>query len=278
MNYSERQNVPITLGIWRRRIILPAAADGWPTDQLRMVLKHELAHVLRRDVLWQFVTSIATSIFWFQPLAWWADRQLKLERERACDDQVIAGGEQAADYATVLVQLAATLSGRKTIPAGALSMAQKPIELRLATILSPSATRTSTNPWLGWLATTIALLFVAGVCSIRPFAPLAVAMPLTAPSLSSFQDSETGDLDFPKQLAGLIVDEYNEPIAGAELRLTATPRPKSEAYHFDYTQATVHLPVVKTDGEGKYVVNISCLLYTSPSPRDRTRSRMPSSA
>ena len=26
------------------------------------------------------------------------------------------------------------------------------------------------------------------------------------------------------------------------------------------------------------VVNIDCLLYTSPSPRDRTRSRMPSSA
>ena len=26
------------------------------------------------------------------------------------------------------------------------------------------------------------------------------------------------------------------------------------------------------------VLNIACLLYTSPSPRDRTRSRMPSSA
>ena len=25
-------------------------------------------------------------------------------------------------------------------------------------------------------------------------------------------------------------------------------------------------------------VNVTCLLYTSPSPRDRTRSRMPSSA
>ena len=31
------------------------------------------------------------------------------------------------------------------------------------------------------------------------------------------------------------------------------------------------------DGEAKWVVK-DCLLYTSPSPRDRTRSRMPSSA
>ena len=35
----------------------------------------------------------------------------------------------------------------------------------------------------------------------------------------------------------------------------------------------------KTDKEADYVAMIrTCLLYTSPSPRDRTRSRMPSSA
>ena len=31
-------------------------------------------------------------------------------------------------------------------------------------------------------------------------------------------------------------------------------------------------------GEDLNVYNATCLLYTSPSPRDRTRSRMPSSA
>lgn len=255
--YCDRQIVPITIGIWQRRILLPAVAKKWPTDQLRMVLKHELAHVLRRDVLWQFVTSIATNIFWFQPMAWWANRQLNLEREQACDDQVIAGGEQAADYATVLVQLAATFSGRKTIPTGALSMAQKPIELRLATILSPSTTRTSTNRWFGGLATTTALLVVAGVCSLRPFSPLAIAASEPAALLSNLQDPATGDVDFPSQLTGLIVDEDNNPVADAELHLTATPRPKSEAYHFNHTQATVHLPVVKSDGEGRYLVKLS---------------------
>ena len=43
-------------------------------------------------------------------------------------------------------------------------------------------------------------------------------------------------------------------------------------------------PLLETDeGEQSYAEeasqdNVSCLLYTSPSPRDRTRSRMPSSA
>ena len=54
-------------------------------------------------------------------------------------------------------------------------MAQKPIERRLATILSPSTTRTATNRWLGSMAIAIALLVVAGVCSLRPFSPLAIA-------------------------------------------------------------------------------------------------------
>ena len=34
----------------------------------------------------------------------------------------------------------------------------------------------------------------------------------------------------------------------------------------------------KFDGEIKASGTLTCLLYTSPSPRDRTRSRMPSSA
>ena len=42
---------------------------------------------------------------------------------------------------------------------------------------------------------------------------------------------------------------------------------ESLAGHADRVEVTLH-----TDG------SCSCLLYTSPSPRDRTRSRMPSSA
>ena len=40
----------------------------------------------------------------------------------------------------------------------------------------------------------------------------------------------------------------------------------------------VHADFVGIDVDGKQQCFISCLLYTSPSPRDRTRSRMPSSA
>ena len=38
------------------------------------------------------------------------------------------------------------------------------------------------------------------------------------------------------------------------------------------------LGIVGESGSGKSVTSMSCLLYTSPSPRDRQKSRMPSSA
>ena len=135
-------------------------------------------------------------------------------------------------------------------------MTQKPIERRIATLLSTSTTRTSTSRWLGGLATTIALLIVVGVCSIRPFSPLAIAATAPEVSLSDSQDSESNDLDFPSRLNGVVVDDQGKPIAGAELHLTATPRPKSEYFRNDYIPATIDLPVVKTDGEGLSLIHI----------------------
>jgi len=209
LTYSDRHAVPVTIGIWRRQIILPTAAVKWPTDQVRMVLKHELAHVQRRDVLWQLVTSIVTSFFWFQPLIWWANRELKLERERACDDRVITGGEQAADYATVLLQLAAIFSGRTTIPNGALSMTQKPIEHRLATILSTSTDRSVTSRWFSNSATVIALLVVFGVCSVRPFSPIAIAAQVSESVAMPLQQSQLADDPLPEPSSPLVFETYS---------------------------------------------------------------------
>ena len=252
--YSPRHAVPVTVGFCRRRIILPSAAKEWPADQRRMVLKHELAHVVRRDVLWQLITSITTSCFWFQPLVWRADRRLRLERERACDDQVLASGEVAEDYATVLVSLAAFFSGRTTYPAGVISMAKKPIEQRLKTILSPSTNRASATKWLSTLTMVIALVLVVVVCSVRPFAPIAAATPVAEQVQSNVEDSQSDDDHFPSRLTGLVVDENDQPVAGAEIQLTATPRTMIE---LGKAQDPVDLPVVVSDDSGKFVIDVA---------------------
>ena len=87
--------MPLTWGIIRPQVLIPADAENWSTDQQRSVLLHELAHVQRWDWLTQTVAHISCAIYWFNPLVWVADRRMRLERERACDDHVLTNGCRA---------------------------------------------------------------------------------------------------------------------------------------------------------------------------------------
>ena len=64
---------------------------------------------------------------------------------------------------------------------------------------------------------------------------------------------------------------------GSHLRYTTTPNPVPEGYKL-HAQPEIPLHKYTTSSHLCLQQPRPCLLYTSPSPRDRTRSRMPSSA
>jgi TonB family protein len=97
---------PLTCGVLRPLILLPAAACGWDEPRLRAVLLHESAHVRRRDCACRYLAQASRALLWWNPLAWVLAARLNREQELACDDAVLSAGIPADTYANVLLDLA----------------------------------------------------------------------------------------------------------------------------------------------------------------------------
>ncbi len=143
---SRACSMPMAFGTRRPGILIPATADLWPEDRRRAVILHELAHIARHDCLTQALAFVACTAYWFHPGAWWAARQLRIERELACDDRVIASGAPARDYAGHLLDIAYTFGGDRA-PALAVSMARpRQLEGRLLAVLDVTRNRRVPGP------------------------------------------------------------------------------------------------------------------------------------
>jgi uncharacterized protein (TIGR03435 family) len=81
---------PGVFGIRRPVLLLPEGLTGHLTAaQLDAVLAHEVCHVRRHDNLAAAIHMVVEALFWFHPLVWWIETRLMLERERACDEEVL---------------------------------------------------------------------------------------------------------------------------------------------------------------------------------------------
>jgi TonB family protein len=141
--YSERASTPMTWGFLRPVVILPAYALEWSAEQRDVVIRHEQAHIARRDWLWQILASVTTAVFWFHPLIWLANIRLRREAESAVDDCILANGTVPSDYADRLLDVARHLNGIAA-PAAVIPMIRKPeLETRVRSILDPSRKRSA---------------------------------------------------------------------------------------------------------------------------------------
>jgi beta-lactamase regulating signal transducer with metallopeptidase domain len=139
---SDAIGSPMTIGVLRPRVLLPAAADAWSPARLRAVLVHELGHVRRRDTAIQLAAQLACAIYWWNPLAWLAAARLRIEREHACDDLVLGAGILPSSYAADLLAVARSISTDAHGRAGAIGMVDRSgTEARLRRVLDGTAAR-----------------------------------------------------------------------------------------------------------------------------------------
>jgi|GEM_PF-2888445 len=155
---APRVNTPMTWGFLRATVALPEQALNWQPEALRMVLLHEFAHIKRGDFFTQILAHLTAAIYWFHPLGWLALRELRLEREMACDDLVLGRMKAPADYAEKLLEFSRILQRRMALPGAAITMVRRSqIEQRLQAILDASRRRCGVR-WRLWAPVSVLLL------------------------------------------------------------------------------------------------------------------------
>ncbi len=100
---SEFISVPLTMGVLRPTILLPASWREWDNAKLNAVVAHEVSHVARRDAFTQRLSLLHRAFFWFSPLSWWLDRHLADLAEQASDEAALSSGADCKHYARILL-------------------------------------------------------------------------------------------------------------------------------------------------------------------------------
>jgi uncharacterized protein (TIGR03435 family) len=103
---SQASLEPGIFGIARPRLIWPEGISGHLEDpHLEAVLAHEVWHVRRCDNLFAALHMLIEAMFWFYPLVWWLGVRLVEERERSCDEEVVARGSDRQVYAESILKV-----------------------------------------------------------------------------------------------------------------------------------------------------------------------------
>jgi beta-lactamase regulating signal transducer with metallopeptidase domain len=103
---SAAVEVPTVIGFLRPVILLPMATlSGLSTEQIEMILAHELAHIRRHDFLINLLQAVVETLLFYHPAVWWISHRARVEREHCCDDMAVAVCGNALQYARALTRL-----------------------------------------------------------------------------------------------------------------------------------------------------------------------------
>ena len=104
---------PIIAGLLKPCIYLPIhLISDYNESDMRYMLLHELQHYKYKDAIGSFLMNLAGVIYWFNPLVWYALKEMRNDREVACDTSVLKMLEKDAyeDYGNTLINFAEKVS------------------------------------------------------------------------------------------------------------------------------------------------------------------------
>ncbi|MEZ4444180.1 MAG: M56 family metallopeptidase [Polyangiaceae bacterium] len=161
----ERAEVPFAFGWLFPVVAIPASLlTRLPPEIVELLIEHELTHLRRHDALVQWLQRFAEALLFFHPLAWWLSHQVTLERELACDAEVVARGADRLRYARALTELETLRHAGHALALGAKTSQPGALMQRIQHILAPPPPRRSGAALAGALSVVAAVGALAMAC------------------------------------------------------------------------------------------------------------------
>ncbi|MFS0674343.1 BlaR1 family beta-lactam sensor/signal transducer [Ornithinibacillus sp. 179-J 7C1 HS] len=109
---------PMTFGLFKTYVVLPSHFDKYLTkEDIYHIFLHELNHYKCKDIVSNYCIVFFQILYWFNPLVWYAFREMRLDREIACDIAVLKSVNhvQYLDYGKTILHFIDISSKQKSI-------------------------------------------------------------------------------------------------------------------------------------------------------------------
>ncbi len=163
---SPRVYSPMLIGIINPVIVLPR--ENYNSENIDMILAHELTHLKRNDVLYKFIVHITVCVYWFNPLIALMAKYAGRDIEISCDEQVVRyqSKEFKTCYAEAIMQVI-TYNKERLLLSTTFSRTGKTLKERFANIFTEGKLKGGKNILAGFMALVIIATTVVG-CGNTP--------------------------------------------------------------------------------------------------------------
>lgn len=130
---------PVIVGLFNPRIYLPIhLISDFNAADIRYMLLHELQHYRHKDALASYLMNFFGILYWCNPCVWYALKEMRNEREVACDTSVLKLLDESdyEDYGNTLINFAEKVSLTPFPFAAGISGSMKQMQQRIANISS----------------------------------------------------------------------------------------------------------------------------------------------
>lgn len=191
---SDETDVPIAVGLFDAMILIPTRLlQSLSCEEIEQIYLHELAHLRRADDWTNLLQRVATALAWCSPAIYGIARALDVEREAACDDDVVARTGAVRPYARCLTHMAEiTAWPHRPLAAPGAFVTRRGISERIERLLS--AGRTAARGFAVAPA-AVALTLLGALALAMPNLAITLAAPVSTPPPTLVQHASVRHVD-----------------------------------------------------------------------------------